>query len=137
MTINLNKLRCYREVLKDYFGLNKFSTQDNLSHIKAAIRWLCNAQDNTPDNGISRSYHLLSGWSPSYPETTGYIIPTMFAYFHFTQEEEYKSRALKMADWEIDVQLECGAIQAGMIDCPQKKPTVFNTGQVLFGCQYV
>ncbi len=25
------------------------------------------------------SYHLVDGWSASYPETTGYIIPTLFA----------------------------------------------------------
>ena len=48
-------------------------------------------QDATPDDGVSRSYvlrhmrsHERSGWLASYPETTGYIIPTFFAYAALT-----------------------------------------------------
>src|SRR5262245_61279425 len=34
----------------------------------------CAAQDHGEDDGLG-SYHLIDGWSASYPETTGYIIP--------------------------------------------------------------
>src|SRR5712692_3479 len=45
--------------------------------VREAIGWLCRAQDcsTTNDGGVARHYSLVSGWAPSYPETTGYIIP--------------------------------------------------------------
>ena len=68
----------------------------------------------------------------SYPETTGYIIPTFFAYASLTGRIEYRERAIRMAQWEADVQMENGAVQGGVIGFPPT-PAIFNTGQVLFG----
>jgi uncharacterized protein YyaL (SSP411 family) len=108
-------------------------------HLEAAMQWLTRAQDATPDGGVSRSYalrylpsHGRSGWLASYPETTGYIIPTFLAYASLTGRREYRERAIRMAEWEADVQMECGAVQGGVIDFPPT-PAIFNTGQVLFG----
>ncbi|MCC6610737.1 MAG: hypothetical protein IT515_13820 [Burkholderiales bacterium] len=108
-------------------------------HLEAATRWLCRAQDATPDGGVSRSYtlrymrdHKRSGWLASYPETTGYIIPTFFAYAAFSGKDEYRDRAIRMAQWEAGVQMENGAVQGGVIDFPATA-AIFNTGQVLFG----
>src|SRR5262249_8247777 len=47
-------------------------------HLAATMDWLARAQDATPDDGVSAVYSLASGWAASYPETTGYIIPTCF-----------------------------------------------------------
>ena len=108
-------------------------------HLEAAMQWLCRAQDATPDAGVSRGYalrhmrdHKRSGWLASYPETTGYIIPTFFAYASLTGTSEYRERAIRMAQWEADVQMENGAVQGGVIDFPATA-AIFNTGQVLFG----
>ena len=76
--------------------------------------------------------HGRSGWLASYPETTGYIIPTFFAYASLTGRIEYRERAIRMAQWEADVQMENGAVQGGVIGFPPT-PAIFNTGQVLFG----
>jgi hypothetical protein len=38
-----------------------------------------------------------------------------------------------MADWEILVQLPDGGVRAGTMDAEVVAPTIFNTGQVLFG----
>jgi hypothetical protein len=112
---------------------------DPAVHLEAAMRWLCRAQDATPDDGVSRSYvlrhmpsHKRSGWLASYPETTGYIIPTFFAYAAMTGREEYRDRAVRMARWEVEVQMDSGAVQGGVIGFPPT-PAIFNTGQVLFG----
>lgn len=103
------------------------------------MAWLCRAQDSTDDGGVSRAYSLifnsffgLRGWEPSYPETTGYIIPTFFDYYHFTGRDEFFHRAVKMAEWESEIQLESGAVRGGVIGFPPS-PAVFNTGQVIFG----
>ena len=45
-------------------------------HLLAAAEWLERAQSTTGDGGVSGRYRLDSGWTSSYPETTGYIVPT-------------------------------------------------------------
>ena len=108
------------------------------SHLRETMRWLCRAQDAV-DGGVSRGFALLptrgqwrSGWLAAYPETTGYIIPTFIEYFRFTGESDYLTRAVQMARWETKVQMSQGAVQGGVVGLPPE-PTVFNTGQVLFG----
>jgi hypothetical protein len=101
-------------------------------HVHAAYRWLVQAQNATPDKGVAASYDLFSGWTSSYPETTGYIIPTFLKYATVFGEQEGQDRALLMADWECEVQLPSGAVRSGTLETPEA-PAVFNTGQVLFG----
>jgi hypothetical protein len=107
--------------------------------LEAAIDWLCHAQDAYEDGGVARSYSLTynrffkrRGWMPSYPETTGYIIPTVFDYAKQSGREELFYRAVRMADWECDVQMSNGAVRGGTIN-DHPTPAVFNTGQVIFG----
>src|SRR5208283_5131651 len=103
------------------------------SHLNAIYAWLCAAQDATPDNGVSAWYTLIDGWMPSYPETTGYIIPTLFDYSRYCNDLTARSRAIAMATWEVDVQLSNGAIRGGHLGYQPPEPAVFNTGQVIFG----
>src|SRR5438132_11282214 len=104
-------------------------------HLAAAIEWLVRAQDATPDGGISRAYSLVRhrhygrpGWQPSYPETTGYIIPTLYAAARRLGRPELAVRAERAARWEIDIQLPTGAVRGGAIGEPES-PAVFNTGR--------
>jgi hypothetical protein len=101
-------------------------------HLEEAYRWLCTAQDVTPDHGVAGWYCLVRGWSGSYPETTGYIIPTFLTYASVMGQPEARERALRMAEWEVDVQLPSGAVRSGVLGT-RVGPAVFNTGQVLFG----
>jgi len=112
---------------------------DRADHLEAAVAWICRAQDAIGDGGVARSRCLAynrffksSGWIPSYPETTGYIIPTMFDYARLTSNKDVFARAVTMADWECDAQMEEGAVQGGTID-QAPTPAIFNTGQVIFG----
>jgi len=43
------------------------------------IRWLIHSITQGPDRGSGTYYHH-SGWTSSYPETTGYIIPSLLRY---------------------------------------------------------
>src|SRR5262245_30681160 len=105
---------------------------DLTQHLDAVYQWICTAQDATPDGGVSGCYNLLRGWAGAYPETTGYIVPTFLHYSHATGCTDARSRALRMADWEVDVQLSSGAVRSGMLGT-KTGPAIFNTGQVLFG----
>jgi hypothetical protein len=108
-------------------------------HLDAAMAWLCHGQDSVGGRGVARSYslrwnraHNKRGWLAAYPETTGYIIPTFFDYAAFSGEPGYRDRAIRMAEWEAEIQLPNGAVQGGTVAFPPT-PAVFNTGQVLFG----
>jgi uncharacterized protein YyaL (SSP411 family) len=103
------------------------------------MEWLCRAHDAAAGGGVARSYslrvrraHGRRGWLAAYPETTGYIIPTFLDYAALAGGEEFRRRAIRMAEWEIEVQMESGAVQAGVVTF-LPTPAVFNTGQVLFG----
>lgn len=127
-----------RAVLRDVLGLGSRPPTPDADLVEA-MGWLCRAQDAAGGGGVARSYtlrfmrrHGRRGWLAAYPETTGYIIPTFFDYAALTGKEEFRRRALKMAEWEIDVQMESGAVQGGVIGFPPT-PAVFNTGQVLQG----
>src|SRR4030043_1909227 len=86
--------------------------------IDEAVAWLCRAQDNSlsKDGGVARHYNLLSGWSTSYPETTGYIIPTMLGYARMKKDGEIRHRTKKMLDWLVSIQLSGGGFQGGLIE---------------------
>jgi hypothetical protein len=108
------------------------STRD---HLDETMAWLARAQDFGSGGGISGGYSLIQGWLPPYPETTGYIIPTFFDYNSLVGRQELVTRAVRMADWELSVQLSCGAVQAGVYRGAgtDRRPAVFNTGQVILG----
>src|SRR2546422_1920622 len=48
---------------------------------------------------------LFRSWQPSYPETTGYIIPTLYAAARRLGRAELAARAEAAARWEIEIQL--------------------------------
>jgi hypothetical protein len=124
---------------KRYLSGRSRKIRDLAVHLDAAIQWICRAQDASGDGGVARSYSIVynpyfkrKGWIPSYPETTGYIIPTLFDYARMTRRQDLMDRAVRMTDWECEVQMDSGAVQGGTIDQKQT-PAIFNTGQVIFG----
>ena len=130
--LNFDLLSIYRK--------RQLSTNPDLEKaLKAGYDWICSAQDASDDGGVARGYSLIynyylrrRGWFPSYPETTGYIIPTILSYSERTRNTEAYKRAIRMADWECEIQMENGAIQGGFVG-QNASPAIFNTGQVIFG----
>jgi hypothetical protein len=103
--------------------------------ISAALKWLCRAQDMSlsNDGGVARAYSLLRGWTTSYPETTGYIIPTFSDCATRFDDADLRVRARRMLDWLVAIQLPSGGFQGGRIDSKPVVPVVFNTGQIVLG----
>lgn len=99
------------------------------------MAWLAEAQDHsrTDDGGVARDFSLLTGWNSSYPETTGYIIPTCLAWADRTGDVAWAGRARRMLDWLCDIQLEDGGFQGGRVDAKNVRSVAFNTGQILIG----
>jgi predicted ATP-grasp superfamily ATP-dependent carboligase len=110
--------------------------ESNDVHITAAVAWLCAAQDVAQGGGVSRGFTVIgesaNRWQRAYPETTGYIIPTMLECAERYGRPEWRSRALRMAEWLMAIQYPSGGITGG-VEGQNLPPVVFNTGMVLFG----
>lgn len=122
------------EIKKDYTGLPEFDL-GNDKVIDECIAWLGRAQDfsASADGGVAREYNLVSGWATSYPETTGYIVPTLIEYAKLHNNDEVLERARRMLDWLVSIQLQDGGFQGGLIDATPVVSVTFNTGQILLG----
>jgi hypothetical protein len=122
------------EMRKDKEGLPDGDPGNN-SAVNAGIAWMKTAQDRSRsrDGGIARYYSLIDGWSASYPETTGYIIPTLLKHAAKSEDKDLFDRVLKMLDWLVAIQLPEGGFQGGLADSTPVVPVTFNTGSVLMG----
>jgi len=102
-------------------------------HLSATLGWLKRAQDSQDkagSGGVSYGYSLRGGWLPSYRETSGYIVPTLYRAADQLGEPEYADRAGRIAHWLLTVQNPDGSFAN-----PKYGPAgiVFDTGQCLFG----
>ncbi|MFT7774325.1 hypothetical protein [Roseateles sp.] len=128
-------------------GLWRFATDavmpirgENEQRARAAVDWILRGQSSSPDGGVALGYFPCddggagSGWRVSYPETTGYIITSLLAYAKSGGDTAVADAAMRMAHWEVDVQMPTGAVQGGPV-CPPERQTAaaFNTGMVLDG----
>jgi len=110
-------------------------------HLDAAIGWIARAQDVSNTGGVPWGYRARRpvrtaypmGWIGPYPETTGYIIPTMIRYADVTGDKDALDRARRMTEWELSIQLADGGIQGGIYGSQPVASSTFVTGQVLFG----
>ncbi len=100
-----------------------------------SLAWIGRAQDKAPsaDGGVARHYCLITGWGPSYPETTGYIVPTMIREGLAAGNTELLERARRMLDWLVSIQMPGGGFRGGVTNAGPAVPVTFNTGQILLG----
>lgn len=103
--------------------------------IDAGLQWLAAAQDNSAskDGGIARHYHFMRGWGTSYPETTGYSIPTLLEQSRLRNDPALEERARRALDWLLRIQFPSGAFQGSTIGVTPIAPVTFDTGQILIG----
>lgn len=105
--------------------------------IERSIRWLSNSID--PETGGSRAnyswfWNGFKGWSGPYPETTGYIIPTLNTVTNVDGlAHDFSVTTRRMTDWLLSLQFESGAFPGGIHGAQTPAPSVFNTGQIMLG----
>jgi len=116
-------------------GIGAFGDPGIEATVAAALGWLRQAQDHsaTHDGGVARHYSLVSGWSASYPETSGYIVPTLIGQARLRNDPGLRERARRVLDWLVSIQFPDGGFQGGMIGQEPRVPVTFNTGQILLG----
>ena len=104
--------------------------------LRSVVNWIFRAQ--RPDGGIAAYYGLLTGYSESYPEVTGYIIPTLYDFGRLTGDLVARHAAFLATDWLLSLQMTSGAFPGGLHASGSgpgnnAQPSVFNTGQILQG----
>lgn len=110
-------------------------------HVDAAVAWIGRAQDASNTGGVPWGYRARRpvrsacpmGWVGPYPETKGYIIPTMLRYGDVMGDKDAVERARRMTEWELSIQLADGGIQGRIYGSQPVASSTFVTGQVLFG----
>jgi len=104
--------------------------------LRSVVDWILHAQ--RPDGGIAAYYSLLTGYSDSYPEVTGYIIPTLYDFGRDAGDAAARHAAYLATEWLLSLQMPSGAFPGGLHRSgralgPRAQPSVFNTGQILQG----
>ncbi len=111
------------------------SETPELEKLKSAIEKALKSfllNQNRSDEGGLGSYYFRSGYTSSYPETTGYIIPSLLACIPLFNEMELHKSAQKASDWLLSIQKPSGGWQGGYVHQNQPE-VVFNTGQIIKG----
>ncbi len=101
-------------------------------HFDAAVDWLMTSIKEGNGEASAKAYRFMDGWMTPYPETSGYIIPTLLALSKYYEDETYKEKALKVGDWLVSRQTDEGGFvgrEVGALD----KPIIFDTGMILHG----
>src|SRR5437868_6164422 len=98
------------------------------AHVRAAADWLGRSQDAAGCGGSAAYWAPLVGWADPYPETTGYIVPTLWRCADVFGEAAYGERARHMADWLVSIQSAEGWFAGGTWRADGRgSPSVFNT----------
>ncbi len=130
----INSMLEFRVRLRDALGLG-YPDRGARSAIAECLDWLARAQDFSAshDGGVARHFSIKTGWSASYPETTGYIITTLLEGSHDPKAADSRQRAIRMLDWLTSIQFPEGGFRGGVIGEEPVVPVTFNTGQILIG----
>ncbi len=129
--IILGDLRRYTLNPSVYRQQRQYRADEKSLALDQAISWLLASQKPTGDGGMG-SYHMINGWTTSYPETTGYIIPTLFRYAKQTGRSDVSDAALTASRFLLSIQKPSGGWQGGRM-ADNRPEIVFNTGQVIRG----
>ena len=102
--------------------------------LNSLLRWILDAQRS--DGGIAAYYSLLTGYSESYPEVTGYIIPTLYDFASTTGDDRAVVAADRATRWLLSLQMRSSSVSRWIARWAaegEAQPSVFNTGQILQG----
>ena len=101
-------------------------------HLELTGSW-CLRSVEKGKGGSCAHYSPLLGWSNPYPETTGYLIPTLLKLADHLGEERYRDSAVCLGEWLLGIQNSDGSWHGGLHPAKKAGGSVFNTGQILKG----
>lgn len=102
-------------------------------HLKVTGAWIKRSFERRR-GGSCAFYSPLVGWSQLYPETTGYLIPTLLRLADYLDDQSYRDLAIEAGEWLLSIQQQEGCWNGG--HHPPRtdaRPSVFNSSQILQG----
>lgn len=131
ITSYLNRYSYYKKVSLETMNIGGKKIKPT-EFLPLLFQWINNSFEVNNDGGSSAYYSPFSGWKASYPETTGYLIPTLLDYYHYTKEEKYLNMAQRAGKWLVSIQSSEGGWQGLQVDI-EAPLRVFNSGMILDG----
>lgn len=122
----------FKMTLDNVFFRNKNVSFNKINILQGLLNYILYSEYITGSKGSSAGYSVKTGWLAAYPETTGYIIPTLFNFAKYFKDDSLSKVALRMADWLLKIQNPNGSFSGGQADKPNK-PLIFDTGMIIFG----
>lgn len=134
--------KTFNSVFKRHLKIKKIRnascTREEFMH--HAFDWLRKASDCWGgSNGFAARYKMIAdSWQGPYPETTGYIIPTLREYSSYTNSQEPLLMAEAAAKWLSSRQLSDGSIRCN-VEVPtnnfdsEHEIVLFDLGAILQG----
>ncbi len=114
-------------------GAEPVATLELKERLGAAVSGIERAHTMAGDGGISKGFSLLRGrWAPSYPETTGYTVPTLLNAAEWLRRPELRELAFALAEYLLASATPEGGV-AHWQAASERNAIVFDTGQVMFG----
>jgi hypothetical protein len=116
------------------YGSDRSATIEQYErHLATTAAWLLKSVEHGR-GGSCAYFSLASGWSRPYPETTGYLIPTLLALSQVLRRFDGERRATELGSWLLSLQ-DGGGWWLGGLHPPKggAAPSVFNTAQILQG----
>ncbi len=110
--------------------------KDRLNDLKIAIEFLFDSMDKNYGGSrayFSRLYNPFNGWSPMYPETSGYIIPTFLEYAKRFDSDLARGKAIILADWLLSIQNPDGSFPGLLYTKNNQSKSIFNSAQIIIG----
>ncbi len=94
------------------------------------LNWIEKSFKINNNQGSSAYRSIFSNWAPAYPETTGYLIPSLINASEILQEDKWFALAKKQIQYFKSIQLSNGAFP---VNKNQPTPLAFDTSQILLG----
>jgi hypothetical protein len=101
-------------------------------HLDAAITWLMRSIAACNGRGSAKAYRIFDGWMPPYPETSGYIIPTLLELERAELMPGARHTTETIAVWLVNLQAANGGFRGGELGSGLDFD-VFDTGMILLG----
>ena len=102
-------------------------------HLQATGDWIALSM-RKGRGGSCAHFSPLAGWSRPYPETTGYLIPTLLDLSRVLGRPEMEVSALSLGIWLRSIQAADGYWIGGLHPpTARQSASIFNTGQILRG----
>ncbi|MFN0217660.1 MAG: hypothetical protein ACKVP4_02475 [Hyphomicrobium sp.] len=122
------------DCVKDRTGVRAAAAGDRVpeENLGAAIGWLMKSIEACDGHASSKGYRFMKGWMPPYPETSGYIIPTLLALERQRKDGTFADTASAIGIWLTQIQRPDGGFSGGELGL-QTEPDVFDTGMILLG----